>query len=104
MYTTSKKSKMVSELEIEIDESKRPKLKSIENIEGRVVVLCLATWYFGFVFCEMSPFSQYQILGVQWGPFMADERGIGPCFGLIPFGAALGVAIANGIIDMLDRR
>jgi len=62
MYATSKKSKMVSELEIEMDEGKRPKLKSIQNIEGRVVALCLTTWYFGYVFCEMSPLSPKQVL------------------------------------------
>jgi hypothetical protein len=104
MYTTSKKSKMVSELEIETDESKRPKLKAIQNIEGRVVVLCLTTWYFGYVFCEMSPLSPTLVLQPQFGTLMADERGVGPCFGLVPLGAAVGVGIATGIIDKLSRR
>jgi hypothetical protein len=98
MYTTSKKSKMISELEIDTDESKRPKLKGIQNIEGRVVVLCLTTWYFGYVFTEMSPLSPKQVLGRQFGEFMSHEYGVGPCFGLVPLGAALGTVIANCII------
>lgn len=104
MYTTSKKSKMVSELEIEIDESKRPKLKAIQNIEGRVVALCLTTWYFGYVFCEMSPLNPTLVMQPQFGGFAADIRGTGVCFGLVPIGAALGVGIATGIVDKLSRR
>lgn len=71
MYTTSKTSKMVSQLDIEVDEKKRPKLTPVQNIEGRVVVLCLTTWYFGYVFTEVSPLSPKLILGPQFGNFMS---------------------------------
>jgi len=66
-------------------------------------VLCLTTWYFGYVFCEMSPMGP-SILKPTFGDFMGEERGVGPCFGLIPLGAAVGVIIANLIMNKLSRR
>lgn len=79
-------------------------MKGIENIEGRVVVLCLTTWYFGYVFTECSPLSPTLVMGPQFGNFMSKEDGNGPCFGLVPFGAAVGVVIASCIMDKLSRR
>lgn len=35
---------------------------------------------------------------------MGKELGVGPCFGLVPFGAAIGVIVANCLIDKLSRR
>jgi hypothetical protein len=106
MYATTKNSKMLSQLELETesDSAARPRLKGISSIQGRVVVLCLTTWYFGYVFTEMSPLSPQQVLQPQFGDFMGEERGVGPCFGLVPFGAALGVVVANFLIDSLTRR
>lgn len=68
------------------------------------MVLCLTTWYFGYVFTEMSPMSPTQVLQPQFGAFMGKETGVGPCFGLVPFGAAIGVIVANCLIDKLSRR
>lgn len=48
MWATSKKSRMVSQLEVESSASDQPtRIRDIHSIEGRVVVLCLSTWYFG---------------------------------------------------------
>lgn len=30
------------------------RVKSIKSVEGRVVALCLSTWFFGFVLTEIS--------------------------------------------------
>lgn len=68
------------------------------------MVLCLTTWYFGYVFTEMSPMSPTQVLQPQFGTFMGQETGVGPCFGLVPFGAAIGVIVATCLIDKLSRR
>ena len=52
----------------------------------------------------MSPLSPTQVLQPQFGKFMGEELGNGPCFGLVPFGAAIGVIVANCLIDKLSRR
>ena len=59
MYATTKNSKLYSRLEIETASVAEPKLKAISSIEGRVVALCLTTWYFGYTFTEMSPPQSY---------------------------------------------
>jgi len=51
----------------------------------------------------MSPMGP-SILKPTFGDFMGEERGVGPCFGLIPLGAAVGVIIANLIMNKLSRR
>jgi hypothetical protein len=35
---------------------------------------------------------------------MTEERGVGPCFGLIPLGAAVGVIIAKFVMNKMSRR
>jgi hypothetical protein len=77
MYTTTKKSRILTELDMDIGEEvnakTEPRLKKMSSIEGRVVALCLTTWYFGYVFTEMSPLSPTQVLQRQFGPFMGKE-------------------------------
>jgi hypothetical protein len=52
----------------------------------------------------MSPLSPKQVLEPQFGPFMGNERGVGFCYGLIPFGAAIGVVIASLFMNQFTRR
>ena len=41
---------MVSQLEVDNSKSEEPvRIRDIKSIEGRVVVLCLSTWYFGII-------------------------------------------------------
>ena len=48
MWATSKKSRMVSQLEVESVGTEGPaRVRDVHSVEGRVVVLCLSTWYFG---------------------------------------------------------
>lgn len=55
MWATSKKSRMVSQLELETGSSDQPtRIRDIHSIEGRVIVLCLSTWYFGVALTEIS--------------------------------------------------
>jgi hypothetical protein len=104
MYTTSKKSKMISQLELDSSSQAEPaRVRDVQSVEGRVVVLCLTTWYFGYVFCEMSPLGP-AVLKPVFGDFMSKEEGVGPCFGLIPLGAAAGVIMANLLIDHISRK
>ncbi len=107
MYTTAKKSRMISQLELDTsgskEEEKKRKIRGLDSVERRVVVLCLTTWHFGYCFTYMSPLGPNN-LGPIYGPFMGSEEGIGPCFGLIPFGAAVGVVVANLLINKLSRR
>ena len=50
MWVTDKKTKMYNELEIEQTQAILPKkVRNLKSIEGRVVVLCLSTWFFGYV-------------------------------------------------------
>jgi hypothetical protein len=44
---------MVSQLELDNGKGGKPepvKVRSIQSVTGRVVVLCFTTWYFGYVF------------------------------------------------------
>jgi hypothetical protein len=50
MWATDKKVKMMNQMEIEGQRNLLPsRMKNIKSIEGRVVVLCLSTWFFGYV-------------------------------------------------------
>jgi hypothetical protein len=106
MFTTLKRSKMVSQLELDSSSKVEPaKVRSIQSVEGRVVVLCFTTWYFGYVFTEMSPMGPEIVSSKSaFGSFMGSESGVGPCFGLIPLGAAVGVIIAYYLMNLLSRR
>lgn len=44
------------------------RVKSIKSIEGRVVALCLSTWFFGYVLTETSlipPAVWYNSYGIS---------------------------------------
>lgn len=65
--------------------------------------MCLATWFFGYALTETSLFTPviwYHNFGIE----MTYERYIGSCFGLIPFGAAVGVIVAHFTMNKLNRR
>lgn len=79
------------------------RMKSIKSIEQRVVVLCLATWYFGYVFTETSLIPN-AVWAHSFGPDMVKELYVGPCLGLIPFGAAFGLIIAHFTMDKVSRK
>lgn len=104
MFTTLKRSKMVSQLEMDSKSLVEPTpVRSTQPVTGRVVALCFTTWYFGYVFTEMSPMGP-KILVPTFGEFMKSERGVGPCFGLIPLGAAVGVVMAYFVMPLMSRR
>lgn len=96
---------MVSSLEIEEKSPSKPqdKVRDIKSIDGRVAVLCLSTWFFGYTLTETSlitPIIYYQTYGIN----MTYEYYVGPCFGLIPLGAALGVIIAHFTMTRASRK
>lgn len=51
----------------------------------------------------MSPIGP-QVGFYAFGQTMAEEKGVGPCFGMVPFGAAVGVVIAYFLMNKLSRR
>lgn len=60
MWATSKKSRMVSQLELDPTGSEQPvKVRDIHSVQGRVVVLCLSTWFFGVALTEISDITPY---------------------------------------------
>ncbi len=42
---------MISTLEVEAADPENPqsRVRNIKSVDGRVVVLCLTTWFFGYV-------------------------------------------------------
>jgi hypothetical protein len=79
------------------------RVKSIKSIEGRVVALCLSTWFFGYVLTEISLIPTavwYNAYGIN----MTKELFVGPCFGIVPLGAAVGVLLAHFTMNKFDRR
>ena len=105
MWANEEKGRMVSYLEVQEKEPEDPvaKFRDIQSIDGRVVVLCLATWFFGYTLTEtalITPIIYYQTYGIN----MTYESYAGSCFGLIPFGAAVGVIIAHYTMHKMSRR
>lgn len=105
MWANEEKGRMVSYLEVQEKEPEDPEVKfrDIQFIDGRVAVLCLSTWFFGYTLTETSlitPIIYYQTFGIN----MTYESYVGPCFGLIPLGAALGVIIARFTMNKTSRK
>lgn len=106
MFTTAKKSKLITRLSLEQDFTKKemaPRYRNVNSLTGTVIILCFQTWYFGYCLTYLSTCSP-DILAVPFTDTIKLEAVIGPCMGLIPFGAALGVIIANLVMPRTSRR
>ena len=106
MFTTAKKSKLLTRLSLEQDFTKpgnAPHFRNEASLTGRVIVMCFMTFYFGYCLAYLSTISQ-SILAVPFTEHIKDERVFGPCLGLIPLGAAVGVIIAQFTMNRFSRR
>ncbi len=62
MYTTIKKSKLVTRLSLEQDFSSKKKVQRYRNessLDGRVVILCLSTFFFGYSLTYLPALANY---------------------------------------------
>jgi hypothetical protein len=72
MWATSKNSRMVSQFELapsQKEDEQLIKIRDVKSIEGRVVILCLASFYFGYVLTEISLFPP-SVMKNGFGDFM----------------------------------
>ena len=81
----------------------KEKVRSLKSVEGRVVALSLSTFFFGYALAEICLFPDV-VWYYGFGEDMLKEIFIGPCFGLIPLGAAIGVIIGHFLQDCMSRR
>ena len=82
---------------------RHPQKLSETDLQGRVCVMALSTWFFGYTLTEISmihPVVWFYSFGID----MTQEIYVGFCLGLVPFGASLGFLIFHLTKNLIRRK
>jgi hypothetical protein len=68
-----------------------------------VVLLCFSTYFFGYALTYL-PTCSPTVLKKPFGIQITYGSVFGPCLGMIPLGAALGVILAKSLMKNYSRK